>query len=166
MNRIFRPLLALGLALALFACNDKQPAPLAGSAPAAASSQNNYLTLSHVSETDPDPSGLSKFNKTLYPSIDSIVFSGQVHVRTAAAYGVAELVNVWENQILATVPFDASRTGYISIEPVEVTDRLPARQITLAVRIRTDQGYVYLAGSQFYLQFSQPTSPARAAGQQ
>ena len=94
---------------------------------------------------------MRKFNKTGYTDLDSVIFAGMVQSQEKVAYRIAELVNVSENQVIASSAIDVSSSSYTLIPSGNIIDKLPAREVTLGVRIRTDKGMEYVSGSQFYL---------------
>ncbi len=153
MTSKFSPLFMLGLVLAIFSCNEKESsiAPSPSPAPASTHLKATSVPVGYVGGTSYDGSSLVKFNRTLYSNLDSIVFAGQVKVQGKAEYQVAELVNVTDNTVIANAAIDVSSLSYTLVQSGNIMNELPAREVTLGVRIKTSLGYEYWAGSQFYL---------------
>jgi hypothetical protein len=165
MTSKFSSLFMLGLALVSFSCNEKELAiaPSPSPAPASTHLKATSVPVGYVSGDGYDGSGLVKFNKTLYSNLDSIVFAGQVKVQDKGEYQVAELVNVTDNQVIANAAIDVSGLSYTLIQAGNIMDQLPAREVTLGVRIRTSTGYAYWPGSQLYLYLHRGTAPTNLA---
>lgn len=153
MTSKFYSLFMLGLALVIFSCSEKERAiaPSPSPAPASTHLKATSVPVGYVSGAGYDGSGLVKFNKALYSNLDSVVFAGQVKVQGEGEYQVAELVNVTDNQVIASAALDVSGLSYTLIQSGNIMNQLPAREVTLGVRIRTSLGYAYWPGSQFYL---------------
>ncbi len=146
-------MLTLGLALALFGCNDKEStiAPAPSPAPASTNRTEVYLPVGSITENGYNLSSLRRFNKTSYTDLDSVVFAGMVQSQEKVAYRIAELVNVDENQVVASSTIDLLSSSYTFTQSGNIMNQLPAREVTLGVRIRTDKGIEYISGSQIYL---------------
>lgn len=154
-------LFALGLALAIFSCDQKERTVAPSPAPASAATHlgATYVPVGYLNQTGNDGPGLVKFNKTLYPTIDSLVFAGQVKAQAKGEHQVAELVNITDNQVIANAVIDATDLSYTLVRSANFIGALPAREITVGVRIRTSQGYEYWPNSQFYLYLYRSETP-------
>ena len=149
MKKQFSCVLIPGLVLTLFGCDDKTTTVVP--APAPANLTEVYLPVGFITAGGYDLTSLRKFNKTSYSDLDSVVFTGIVRSDEEAAYRIVELVNVSENQVVASVAADASGSTHTLTQPGNILDELPAREVTLGVRIRTAKGIEYHSGSHFYL---------------
>lgn len=153
MKKQLNSILTLGLVLALFSCNDKEStiAPAPSPAPASTNLKEVYLPVGSITANGYNLMSLRKFNKTNYTDLDSIVLAGTVQSQENVTYRIAELVNVSDNEVLASFAIDVSSPSYTLIQSGNIMNELPAREVTLGVRIQTDKGIEDSSGSQFYL---------------
>lgn len=101
----------------------------------------------------PSLTHIFKFNKAYYPNVDSVIFVGLIRTTDTSASCIAEIFNVTDTVAIANSAIQSDSTTLVSVESKNCFANLPAKEVTLAVRIRSAvQGTsVSVARAELYL---------------
>jgi hypothetical protein len=85
---------------------------------------------------------LIKFNKLDYATVDSITFVGSLFITNSGATCSVELYNLTDEVPIENSLLESSTEAYIFKESENIFDQLPDKEITLAVRLKTNTQHV------------------------
>lgn len=95
---------------------------------------------------------LIKFNKNNYALVDSIVFVSQLRSADSTTNCIVELFNVTDNALISNALLSTNSTEFVWLETNNIFDFLPSfGEVTLGVRVRSDNPNVIVEGGQSFL---------------
>lgn len=102
---------------------------------------------------------LIKFNRDNYALVDSIVFASRLRSTDTTASCIVELFNVTDNTIVSGSEISSNSSEFVWIESNNILNSLPAsREITLRVRLRSENPGVTVQGGQSFLFLYRPST--------
>jgi len=88
---------------------------------------------------------LIKFNKQYYVGVDSIVFTCSLKNDDPTNKVYAELFNLTDSLSISNSQIEANKVNYDYIDSKNIYNSLPNKEITLAIRIRTEKNGVWVS---------------------
>jgi hypothetical protein len=95
---------------------------------------------------------LTKFNKNYYANVDSIIFSCSMNTSNDSTKCIAELYNITDSVSIQNTLLESNVTQYVFVDSENIFDSLPDKEITLAIRIKSEHNGVRVnTGKRSYL---------------
>ncbi|MDX5346004.1 MAG: hypothetical protein LPJ89_09505 [Hymenobacteraceae bacterium] len=88
---------------------------------------------------------LLKFDKRNYPNISSIVFTGSLFTSNTKNKCMVELYNVTDSVAIANTTLESNANSYVFKETGNIYENLPDKEVTLAVRVKSERKDVFVS---------------------
>ncbi|ALI98347.1 DUF7151 family protein [Rufibacter tibetensis] len=115
-------------------------------------SENGYGTSTTEWYLIPEVSlRLIKFNKANFSNVDSITFTSNLRSNDGSTNCFVELLNLTDNTVISSSALKSNSPIYNLVESKNIFKELPNKEITLGVRMRSEQDGIYVQGHIFHL---------------